>query len=170
MKHQPYGKCPYPKEHEWLQLGDSELRAAEVLHNGEDVLLRQVRHHCHGAVECYLKTFLKHQGVERPIHKLDALLGGCIGADPAFRTIRNAVNALARDYPPNLSGKDESNDPTCAAEGKLENLTGQLSCESSEQTRYNPQNTFEADDANDWLDRVSEVREFVKKRLSLEEE
>ncbi len=174
MKCSPYAHSHYPEEGEWLQLGDSELRAAEVLHNGEAVLLRQVRHHCHGAAECYLKAFLKRRGVERQTHKLEPLLGECVGLDLAFRSIRDAVNTLARDYPPNLLGDDgdelESPDSCSAAEGESEDLRGQLSCETSVQTHYNPQNTFTAGEATDWFSCVSEVRHFVRRRLGMEED
>jgi len=148
MSSLPFAKSPYPSPDEWILLGNGEFGAAEVLNNGESGLLRHVRHHCHRAVECYLKAFLASKDFQRKTHKLEDLLADCIGLDPAFRMISDPVNALARDFPPNL-WTDSNYQP------------GQLGCESHVETCYNPQNTFDPCSASDWIAAVRKVQEFI---------
>ena len=130
---------------EWMQLADGELRAAEVLNNCEECLVRVVRHHCHGAAELYLKAFLGQYGAPDRTHDLSELLAQCCLHDASFGEIATPVQSIAVDYYPTAQG--------------------QANCESSVQTHYNPADVFDGGTPCDWLDAARQVRDFVTGKI-----
>lgn len=80
----------------WMEKGDHDIAAAEIILKSSEPLTDIVCYHCHQAVEKYLKAYLIHKKVSFPkTHDLDYLIELCVKEELAFHNIKNDVKGLS---------------------------------------------------------------------------
>ena len=148
----PMNRGPDPDDKGFVKLGDRELQTVEALNTGSPDLLASLRRHCHDAAEDYLKAYLvrreKRLRRQNRQHDLKQLFDAVLLFEPAFRELQEAIDSLARDYPPNVPGE--------------------AGCETSVEAHYNPDLILSPAEADDWIAAARSIGEFVKARLELE--
>jgi HEPN domain-containing protein len=80
---------------EWIRYADRDLRAAELLLQGEKPLLENGLFSCQQAVEKWLKAWLIWQGIAFPkIHDLKKIGKLCVQAEPDLSELAESVSEL----------------------------------------------------------------------------
>ncbi len=79
----------------WLEKGDHDFKAAEILLNSKDIVADVICYHCHQAIEKYLKGFLISKKASIPkSHDLDYLLKLCMKEEMNFHSIKEKIQTL----------------------------------------------------------------------------
>lgn len=80
----------------WLEKGDHDVQAAEIILRSSEPLTDVICYHCHQAVEKYLKAYLIHKKISFPkTHDLDYLIELCVKEELAFHKIKNDASHLS---------------------------------------------------------------------------